>query len=70
MKKKRDYARQIHEKAWYPLLGWEYEACCDCRLTHALKYRVKNGRLEFQASRDEKRTRALRKRDHILVLKG
>ena len=70
MTRKRDYARQIVSGEWYPLLGWDYETCCSCRLVHRLKYRIRNGRIEFSASADEKRTRALRKRDRILVIKG
>jgi hypothetical protein len=42
-------------------------ACCDCGLVHTLNFRlVKNGRgafIQFQAFRDEKATKLVRKRD-------
>lgn len=69
-KRKRDYARQIEEGVWYPLLGWDFEMCCDCALVHRQQFRVKDGKLEFRAFRDDKATRALRAKQKILVLKG
>lgn len=69
-KRKRDYARQVYAGEWYPLLGWDYETCCHCHLVHRIKYRLHKGRLEFQATEDPKRTRALRAKNRILLLKG
>lgn len=70
MKKRRDYTRHITEGDWYPLLGWTYEACCDCHLVHRQQFRIHKGQLQFRSFRDDKRTRALRKRAKILVIRG
>lgn len=34
--------------------------CCDCGLVHLLKFRIVDGRIEFQAFRDEYATAELR----------
>lgn len=36
-------------------------ACCDCGLVHRLNFRIVNGRIQFQASRDNRATGAVRR---------
>ncbi len=38
------------------------DACCDCGLVHRMDFRVKGGRVEFRAFRDERATAAMRRR--------
>lgn len=59
---------QIVDGAWYaaghggePLL----EECCDCGLVHRIRYKIENGRVWYQYARDEKATKAARKRRGI-----
>lgn len=35
--------------------------CCDCGLIHELQFRVKEGRIEFRASRNQRSTGQLRR---------
>ena len=37
-------------------------ACCDCGLVHRLDFRVKDGRAQFRARRDNRATAQLRRR--------
>lgn len=37
--------------------------CCDCGLIHKMNFRVKNGKVQFQAFRDNRRTTAYRKKN-------
>ena len=41
--------------------------CCDCGLVHRLRLTVKGKLLIFEAERDEKATKYLRKRERIIV---
>jgi len=36
-------------------------SCCDCRLTHVLNFRLSNGRVQIQFTRDERATAAMRR---------
>ncbi len=38
---------------WFrpPMKGFR-EQCCDCQLIHRVNFRIKDGRVEFQAFRD------------------
>lgn len=38
-----------------------YEQCCDCGLVHKVHYRVRNGKIEFRAWRDPRRTAKARR---------
>ena len=40
--------------------GYRME-CCDCGLVHTMDFRVRNGRAQFRADRDSRRT-AIRRR--------
>lgn len=42
-------------------------ACCDCGLVHTLNFRIKGGRAQFQAFRNERSTGAVRRRKHKFV---
>lgn len=62
--------RSVSDGEWVQPVRRGYKmACCDCGLVHVMNFRLaKNGRgafIQFQAFRDEGKTRALRKRDGI-----
>lgn len=48
-------------------------ACCDCGLVHAVNFRIikyaggKRAKVQLQAFRDERATKALRKKEGIVV---
>ena len=42
-------------------------ACCDCGLVHRIRFWVKGKVLIFQAERDTRATKFLRKRERIVV---
>jgi hypothetical protein len=52
---------QMHDGQWYAAKDYPYEACCDCCLVHRLKARIRKGRIELCATRDNRRTAALRR---------
>ena len=37
-------------------------ACCDCNLVHRMNFRIRVGRVQFQAFRDSNETRRLRRK--------
>lgn len=43
----------------------QLEQCCDCGLVHRLNYRIRNGRIEQQAFRDERRTAGVRRKKQV-----
>jgi hypothetical protein len=53
---------QIYDGQWYPADEYPYEACCDCGLVHRIKTRIRNGKVEICATRDNRRTAALRRK--------
>lgn len=42
--------------------GYKF-CCCDCNLVHKLDFRIKNGRIQFRALRDNRAT--AQKRRHL-----
>jgi Zn-finger protein len=51
-----------HEGEWVPQRRRRhFEQCCDCGLIHRLNYRIRSGRIEQQAFRDERRTAGVRR---------
>lgn len=44
-------------------------ACCDCGLVHIMNFRVRKGRVEFQAIRERRATAALRRRSGVKLRK-
>lgn len=43
-------------------------ACCDCGLVHTMDFRVKDGRVQFRAARNNRST-ALRRRHGNITIK-
>jgi hypothetical protein len=66
-------ATQIIEGKWY-VVGWGKEPfiedCCDCCLSHTIRYRIHAGRLEVSYRVNRKRTRALRRKNGIKVTRS
>ena len=52
---------QIYDGEWYDAKDYPFEACCDCGLVHRVKTRIRNGRVQLCATREVRRTAALRK---------
>lgn len=57
---------------WFQPVKRGYKmACCDCGLVHILNFRIKDGRVQFQAFRDNRATGAVRRTyETIRVIKG
>lgn len=66
MPKKRDYVVQMYDDSWY-LDKFNRHECCDCALVHRTEYKVENGRIFTQWRRDDKDTKAQRKKLGIKV---
>lgn len=64
-KKKREHTVQLIDGVWYRLANGRppyHHECCDCGLVHKVAYKVENGLVWEQWTRDEKQTKAARKR--------
>lgn len=46
-------------ESWY-LDKFDQHVCCDCELTHNVKYKVENGRLLTRWTRDDRATKKAR----------
>lgn len=46
---------------WPVRRGWRHR-CCDCDLIHTVNFRVRNGRIELQPTRDDRATATARRR--------
>jgi len=44
--------------------AWIAVACCDCGLVHGRQFRIRKGKLQQRAWRDEKRTAMVRRHMH------
>lgn len=44
-----------------------YIRCCDCGLTHRFEFRVRGGKIQFRAWRDERRTAGTRRRKRAAI---
>lgn len=42
-------------------------ACCDCGLVHEMDFRVRKGKIQFRARRNNRKTSKLRKREGIKI---
>ena len=51
----------VYNGEWWPVEGETYQQCCDCGLCHRLFFRIKDGKVEMRADRDDKRTRKARR---------
>lgn len=56
---------QVYSGQWWAVEGETYQQCCDCGLTHRLYFRIRDGKIEMRADRDEALTRTARRRDHF-----
>jgi hypothetical protein len=56
-----DSTYQVTDNEWLPIGKFKTHVCCDCGLAHKIKYRVHDGIMEEQWSRDEKETVRQRK---------
>jgi len=55
--------KAVYANEWVQPVKENYGlACCDCGLVHKLDFRVKNGRIQFRARRDNRATSQLRRR--------
>lgn len=60
---------QVHDGEWFepkPQRGHKM-ACCDCGLIHTMNFRVKNGKVQIQATRDNRATANRRRAKKISV---
>lgn len=53
---------QVTDLEWLPIGQFQKHECCDCGLTHRIKYRIHEGVMQEQWTRDEKETRKQRKK--------
>lgn len=63
-KKRPSSYGELEHGEWIPLTGRgriRLLACCSCCLCHVLRARVRNGVIELQMNRDDRRTAALRR---------
>lgn len=44
-------------------------ACCDCGLCHSIEFRIKSGRVQFRARRNNISTGLLRRKPHGATIK-
>lgn len=55
--------RAVEDGAWVQPVRRNYGmACCDCGLVHRLDFRIKDGRVQLRARRDNRATAQLRRR--------
>lgn len=47
---------QVTDYEWLPVGKFKRHVCCDCGLTHKVKYRIHDGSMQEQWTRDEKET--------------
>lgn len=61
MRQPRKY-REVRAGQWVQPVRKGYGmACCDCLLVHRLDFRIKNGRIQMRARRDNRSTAQLRR---------
>lgn len=64
------YIKQKNGEWVQPIRRGYKMMCCDCGLVHKMNFRIKRGRIQFQASRDYRATgQARRKYETIRVIK-
>jgi hypothetical protein len=52
---------QVTDNEWLNIGSFKKHVCCDCGLTHKIKYRIHEGVMQEQWARDEKETVRQRK---------
>ena len=58
---KKSHRIQLTDGEWSPIGNKGYHECCDCSLTHTVRYRLHNGVLFEQWTTNKTATRASRK---------
>lgn len=62
--------KSVQDGEWVQPVRRGYKmACCDCGLVHTLNFRIEAGRIQFQASRNNRATALSRRRVHRCELK-
>jgi len=53
---------QLQDGEWTtPVMRGYREMCCSCGLVHVIDFRIRNGNLQFRATRDKRATAAARR---------
>lgn len=68
MGRKKSEPIQLDPDKWYAIAHGPQpflEECCDCGLVHRMRWKVEDGRIWFNYTRDERRTREARTRRRI-----
>lgn len=59
---------QVFEGEWIqPRVRGYKVGCCDCGLVHRINFRIKNGKIQLQAFRDNRATAGHRRSKHVMV---
>ena len=58
------YPTQFSDEWVQPVKTGYRMGCCDCGLVHSLDFRIRKGRVQFRAFRDNRRTGQLRRYRH------
>lgn len=62
MSKRRTIYTPVSDHEWVQPIKRGYRmACCDCGLVHLMDFRVKDGRVQFRAVRDKRKTASFRR---------
>ena len=65
---KKPHVVQLEDGKWYRIANGSapyWHECCDCSLVHRVAYKVENGHIWEQWTRDEKKTRSARRRKQV-----
>jgi hypothetical protein len=52
---------QVTDHEWLPVGSFKTHVCCDCGLAHKVRYRIYEGVMQEQWSRDDRETKRQRK---------
>ena len=56
-----DDTYDVSDLEWLPVGSFKTHVCCDCGLSHKVKYRIHEGVMQEQWSRDDRETKRQRK---------
>jgi hypothetical protein len=66
--KRRPTYPKVRPGEWVQPIRRGYKcSCCDCGLVHRMNFRIRSGRVQFNAYRDNRATAAIRKAKVIKV---
>lgn len=51
---------QVTDYEWLPVGKFQTHVCCDCGLSHKIQYRIHDGSMQEQWTRDERETKKQR----------